>query len=44
MTPTEVLSETGSNFVENLTNLKSGNLILLARITQVEVHRRLLED
>jgi uncharacterized protein len=31
------VNETGSIFVENLTNLKSGNLILLARITQVEV-------
>jgi predicted nucleic acid-binding protein len=31
------VNETGSNFVENLTNLKSGNLVLLARITQVEV-------
>ena len=31
------VSETGSVFVENLTNLKSGNLILLARITQDEV-------
>lgn len=31
------VNEKGSNFVENLANLKSGNLILLARITQVEV-------
>lgn len=31
------VNETGSVFVENLVNLKSGNLILLARITQVEV-------
>lgn len=31
------VNEAGSNFVENLANLKSGNLILLARITQVEV-------
>lgn len=31
------VNETGSIFVENLANLKSGNLILLARITQVEV-------
>lgn len=31
------VNETGSNFVENLANLKSGNLVLLARITQVEV-------
>jgi predicted nucleic acid-binding protein len=31
------VNEIGSIFVENLTNLKSGNLILLARIAQVEV-------
>lgn len=31
------VNETGSNFVEGLTDLKSGNLILLARITRVEV-------
>jgi predicted nucleic acid-binding protein len=31
------VNETGSNFVENLANLKKGNLILLARITQVEI-------
>ena len=31
------VNETGSNFVETLANLKSGNLSLLARITQVEV-------
>lgn len=31
------VNETGSVFVETLANLKSGNLILLARITQVKV-------
>lgn len=31
------VDETGSNFVDGLTDLKSGNLILLARITRVEV-------
>jgi uncharacterized protein len=31
------VNETGSIFIENLANLKGGNLILLARITQVEV-------
>lgn len=31
------VNETGSNFVENLADSKSGNIILLARITQVEV-------
>ncbi len=29
--------ETGSNFVDNLADSKSGNIILLARITRVEV-------
>ncbi len=38
------VNETGSTFVENLSNLKSGNLVLLARITQVEVLRHLHED
>lgn len=31
------VNEIGSNFVDNLANLKSGNVILLARITRVEV-------
>ena len=31
------VNETGSNFVDNLADLKSGNVILLARITRVEV-------
>lgn len=31
------VSETGSDFVENLADLKNGNVILLARITQVEI-------
>ncbi len=31
------VNETGSNFVENLADLKNGNIILLARITRVEV-------
>jgi predicted nucleic acid-binding protein len=31
------VNETGSNFVDGLTDLKSGNVILLARITRVEV-------
>jgi len=31
------VNETGSNFVDNLADLKSGNIILLARITRVEV-------
>lgn len=31
------VNEIGSNFVEGLTDLKSGNIILLARITRVEV-------
>jgi predicted nucleic acid-binding protein len=30
------VNETGSNFIESLTDVKSGNVILLARITQVE--------
>lgn len=31
------VNETGSNLVDNLADLKSGNVILLARITRVEV-------
>ena len=31
------VNEAGSNFVETLTDSRSGNLILLSRITQVEV-------
>jgi predicted nucleic acid-binding protein len=31
------VSETGSNYVDNLADSKSGNIILLARITRVEV-------
>ncbi len=31
------VNEIGSDFVDNLTDLKSGNVILLARITRVEV-------
>ena len=31
------VNETGSNFVDSLTDLKSGNVTLLARITRVEV-------
>ena len=31
------VNETGSNFVDNLADLKSGNVVLLARITRVEV-------
>ncbi len=31
------VNETGSNFVDGLTDLKSGNVILLSRITRVEV-------
>lgn len=31
------VNETGSNFVDSLADLKSGNVILLARITRVEV-------
>lgn len=31
------VNEIGSNFVDGLADLKSGNLILLARITRVEV-------
>lgn len=31
------VSEKGSNFVDSLTDTKSGNIILLARITRVEV-------
>ncbi len=31
------VNETGSNFLDNLADLKSGNVILLARITRVEV-------
>ena len=31
------VNEIGSNFVDNLADLKSGNVILLARITRVEV-------
>ena len=31
------VNEIGSNFVDNLANLKSGNVVLLARITRVEV-------
>jgi len=31
------VNETGSNFVDGLADLKSGNVILLARITRVEV-------
>ena len=31
------VNEKGSNFVDNLTDLSSGNIILLARITRVEV-------
>ena len=30
------VNETGSNFVDNLADLKNGNLVLLARITRVE--------
>jgi predicted nucleic acid-binding protein len=31
------VNETGSNFVEDLADAKNGNVILLARITQVEI-------
>ncbi len=31
------VNENGSNFVDSLTDLKSGNVILLSRITRVEV-------
>lgn len=31
------VNETGSNFVEDLADVKNGNVILLARITQVEI-------
>lgn len=31
------VNETGSNVVENLADVKNGNVILLARITQVEI-------
>ena len=31
------VNEIGSNFVENLTDVQSGNIVLLARITHVEV-------
>ena len=31
------INETGSNFVDNLADVHSGNVILLARITRVEV-------
>ena len=31
------VNETGSNFVEGLTDAKNGNVILLARITPVEI-------
>lgn len=31
------VNETGSNFVDGLADVKSGNIILLARITRVEV-------
>ena len=31
------VNEAGSNFVDNLADLKSGNVVLLARITRVEV-------
>lgn len=31
------VNETGSNYVDNLADSKSGNIILLARITRVEV-------
>ncbi len=31
------VNEIGSNFVENLADLRSGNIVLLARITHVEV-------
>jgi len=31
------VNETGSNFVDSLADLKRGNVILLARITRVEV-------
>lgn len=31
------VNETGSNFVDNLADLKSGNVVLPARITRVEV-------
>lgn len=31
------VNESGSNFVESLTDIKNGNIVLLARITQVEV-------
>ncbi len=31
------VSEIGSNFVDGLTDLKSGNLVMLSRITRVEV-------
>ncbi len=31
------VNETGSNFVENIADVKNGNVILLARITKVEI-------
>ena len=31
------VNESGSNFVDNLADVKNGNIILLARITQVEI-------
>jgi uncharacterized protein len=31
------VNEAGSNFIDNIVHLKSGNIILLARITRVEV-------
>ncbi|MGI8668756.1 MAG: type II toxin-antitoxin system VapC family toxin [Aridibacter sp.] len=31
------VNEVGSNFVDNLADTKNGNIILLARITRVEV-------
>ena len=31
------VNENGSNFIDNLADLKSGNVVLLARITRVEV-------
>lgn len=31
------VNETGSNFVDNLADVQSGNVVLLARITRVEV-------
>ena len=36
------VNETGSNFVDSLADLKRGNVILLARITRVEVALKML--